>query len=149
MAALPVRATAQVEPDRAWAVVPLLGGGRVSEGGNWRSAGAEAALELEYGGSDWRGSAYASQRGLGTSCSEGCFDGGPAFAAGIARSLGPVWLGGGTGAMKQFGRWRQIPFGRASFHASRFRFDVRVETPQDGRTDAYVPILIGIPFPRR
>jgi hypothetical protein len=137
------------EPERAWAVIPMLGGGRVREEGGWNSAGAEAALELEYGGSGWRWSGYASQRGLGVGCSESCFDGGPAFAAGIARSFGRLWLGGGAGVMKDFGAWRRFPYGRASFHASRFRFDVRFELPDDGRSNVYIPILIGIPLPRR
>ena len=149
IAVLPAQASAQAAPARAWAVVPLLGGGRVREEGGWNSAGAEAALELEYGGANWRGSAYASQRGLGVGCSEACFDGGPAFAVGVARSFGPLWLGGGAGVMKDFGRWTRFPYGRASIHASRFRFDVRVELPEDDRSNVYVPILVGIPIPRR
>jgi hypothetical protein len=90
----------------------------------------EAALELEYGGTDWRWRGYGSVRGSGVGCSPACFDGGPAVAIGSSRSVGALWLGGGAGMMKQFGEWRLLPLGRVSVDAAPFRFDTRVELPQ-------------------
>jgi hypothetical protein len=138
---------AQTAP-RAWALVPMLGFGVVTDHGNVGSAGVETALELENGGSGWRWSGYASLRGIGVGCSEACFDGGPALALGGSRSIGPLWIGGGAGAMKLFGRWRTLPFGRISLDWRRVRFDVRAEFPQFAGLGVYVPILVGVPISR-
>jgi hypothetical protein len=140
-------ASAQTGPHRSWAVVPLLGFGVVRDEG-WQSAGMEAAVELEYGGTDWRWSGYGSLRGLGVGCSHVCFDGGPAVAIGGSRSVGALWIGGGAGIMKQFGEWRLLPYGRISQDAAPFRFDMRVELPQWSGLGVYLPILIGIPIGR-
>src|SRR5687768_9898721 len=116
-ALVPTAASAQMEPQRSRALVPLLGFGMVRDGG-WGSAGMEAAVDLEYGGTDWRWSGYGSLRGLGVGCSHACFNGGPAVAIGGARSVGALWIGGGAGIMKQFGSWRFIPYGRISLEAA-------------------------------
>jgi hypothetical protein len=127
----------------------MLGMGVVRESGGWNSAGAEAALELEYGGAAWRWSGYASLRGLGVGCSHACFDGGPAAALGVARSLGPLWLGGGVGVMDQLGRSRVVPYGRLSLPVARFRLDLRVERTRQTGSDVYFPLLVGFPIPLR
>lgn len=161
LALLPAAASGQApEPHRSWAVVPMLGFGVVRDG-EWGSAGMEAALELEYGGSDWRWNGHGSVRGLGVSCSHAraatevstCFDGGPAVAVGGMRSLdalslGALWIGAGAGVMKQFGEWRLVPYGRISLDAAPLRIETRVEFPQFDGMGPYVPILIGIPIPR-
>jgi len=145
VAVVPAMASAQTEPHRTWAVVPLLGFGVVRDG-DWESAGMEAAVELEYGGTGWRWSGYGSLRGLGVNCSEACFDGGPAVAIGGSRSVGALWFGGGVGLMKHFGEWRLLPHGRISLDAAPFRFDMRVELPPWNGTGVYLPILVGIPI---
>jgi hypothetical protein len=147
MAVAPATVFAQMEPHRSWAVVPLLGFGAVRDG-DWESAGMEAAVELEYGGTDWRWSGYGSLRGLGVGCSHACFDGGPAVAIGGSRSVGALWIGGGAGIMKQLGEWRLLPYGRISLDAAPFRFDMRVELPPWSGSSVYLPILIGIPISR-
>lgn len=147
-AVLPEKASAQTEPHRSWAVVPLLGFGVARRNGNWESAGAEAAVDLEYGGPGWRWSGYASLRGLGVNCSEACFDGGPAVAIGGSRSVGALWIGGGAGVMRHFGAWRLLPYGRISIDAAPVRFDARVELPQASGLGVYLPILVGIPISR-
>jgi hypothetical protein len=144
----PVVASAQAEPQRRWAVVPLVGFGVTHVDASWNSAGLEAAIDLEYGGSAWRGSGYASIRGVGVSCSHACFDGGPALAVGASRSIGAVWIGGGAGIMKQFGTWRLSPHGRISLDAAPFRFEFRVEFPQHTGSGVYLPILVGVPLTR-
>lgn len=144
-AALPTPACAQTVPEPGWAVVPMLGFGLVRDGA-WGSAGMEAAVELEYGAEAWRGSGYVSQRGIGVGCSHACFDGGPALALGGSRSLGPLWVGGGAGVMKDFGEWRLVPFGRISVDAAPFRVDVRVELARESGWDLYLPVLIGLPL---
>ena len=143
----PAVVSAQTAPQRSWAIVPLLGFGVVRNGG-WGSAGMEAAIELEYGGTGWRWSGYASQRGVGVGCSHACFDGGPAVAVGGSRSVGAVWIGGGAGVMKQLGEWRLLPYGRISLDLPPFRFDLRVELPQWNGSGPYLPILMGIPITR-
>lgn len=147
-AGVPPTASAQTEPQRSWAVVPWLGFGVVRDNGDWGSAGAEAALELEYGGAGWRWSGYASLRGLGVACSVACFTGGPALAIGASRSVGVLWIGGGAGVMKQFGAWHPLPYGRISLDAAPFRIDLRVELPQESGQGVYLPLLVGIPISR-
>lgn len=144
----PVAVWAQAEPYRAWTIVPMVGFGVTRVNTSWNSAGLEAAVDLEYGGSAWRGSGYASVRGVGVSCSHACFEGGPAFAAGASRSIGAVWIGGGVGIMKQFGTWRLSPHGRISFDAAPFRVEFRMELPQHTGSGVYMPILVGIPISR-
>lgn len=146
IAVLPAAASAQTEPARAWAVVPLLGFGVVRDNGQWGSAGMEAAVELEYGGTDWRWSGHGSLRGVGVGCSHACFDGGPAVAIGGSRSIGALWIGGGASAMKDFGRWRLQPYARLSLDAAPFRFDMRVELPREHGLSVYLPILVGMPI---
>jgi hypothetical protein len=145
-ASAPVAAWAQAEPQRRWTVVPLVGFGVTRVDASWNSAGLEAAIGLEYGGSAWRGSGYASIRGVGVGCSHACFDGGPAFGVGVSRSIGAVWIGGGAGIMKQFGTWRPSPHGRISLDAAPFRFEIRIELPQHTGSGVYLPILVGVPF---
>jgi hypothetical protein len=48
--------------------------------------------------------------------------------------------------MRDFEEWHLLPFGRLSLDAAPFRFDVRVEFPQQRGVDVYVPILIGVPI---
>ena len=124
IAVVPARASAQIERQRTWAVVPLLGFGTVRDNATWGSAGMEAALELEYGGTSWRWNGHGSLQGLGVGCSHACFDGGPA-----------VGIGGS-------------PYGRISLDRSRVRFDVRVELPRRYGLSAYVPLMVGIPISR-
>jgi hypothetical protein len=133
---------------RRWTVVPQLGFGIVTDNSSVGSAGLETGLELENGGAGWRWSGYASIRGIGVGCSESCFDGGPALALGGARSIGPLWLGAGAGAMRLFTRWRTVPFGRISLDVAPVRFDVRIEFPQFAGLGVYVPFLVGVPIPR-
>jgi hypothetical protein len=127
--------------------VPWLGFGIVHSGESWNSGGLEAAVELVYEAADWRLSAYASERGVGVGCSEACFEGGPALAAGASRSMGGgLWLGGGAGAMHQHGRWRFLPYGLLSVDAARVRLDLRIELPQQDGSGVYFPILVGLPL---
>jgi hypothetical protein len=137
-----------VEPERIWTVVPLLGFGVVDENG-WRSAGAEAGLDIEHGDSDWRGVAHVSVIGLGLGCSEACFDGGPALTIGFLRSIGALWLGAGAGAIKQPGGWHSLPYGHIALDAAPIRLDLRIELPRRHESRLYIPALIGIPLPRR
>lgn len=143
---VPPTASAQTEGERSWSVVPLLGFGAVGDHGNWGSAGVETALDVGYGGGAWRWSGYASLRGIGVGCSAACFDGGWAFAGGASRSVGPLWIGAGAGAMRQLGQWHFLPYARISLDAARFRFDVRVELPRQTGVGVYVPALIGMPL---
>jgi hypothetical protein len=148
-AAIPTAALAQDDARRAWTVVPLLGFGVVRINESWNSAGMEAAIDLEYGGTAWRGNGYASVRGVGVSCSHACFDGGPAVGIGASRSVGAVWIGGGLGVMKQLGQWRLSPYGRISLGRAPLRFDFRVEFPQHIGSGIYFPVLVGVPISRR
>ena len=142
-AMLPRAGSAQAQPQRAFSVVSLLGFGVVSDG-DWSSVGLEAALDLVYGGTDWQWSVYGSWRGLGVGCSEACFDGGPALAVGVSRSIGRFWLGAGAGAMHEFGRWRPLPYARISVERAPFRIDLRVELPQEEvGGGVYLPLLLG------
>jgi hypothetical protein len=147
-ALFPSGASAQDEAGPAWAIVPSLGFGTVRVNESWNSGGAEAALDVEYGDSDWRAGGFASLRGIGVGCSESCFEGGPAFALGAARSVGALWLGGGVGTMKQHGSWRFLPYGRISFDAAPLRVDLRIEWPQQDGSGVYLPLLIGMPIGR-
>ena len=126
--------------------MPWLGFGMVRAGESWNSGGLEAALELEYGDASWRGSALASERGVGVGCSEACFEGGPAFAIGAARSIGDLWIGAGAGTMHQHGGWRFLPYGRISVDAARARLDLRIELPQQDGSGTYFPLLVGLPL---
>jgi hypothetical protein len=146
-AVLPAKAAAQTEVRPAWAIVPLVGLGAARDNDTWGSGGAEVALDVEYGGAAWRGSASGSIRGLGMSCSEGCIDDGAAVALGASRSLGVLWIGGGVGFMR-YREWHLRPYGRISLDAAPVRFDVRVELPRQRGRSVYVPVLIGIPISR-
>lgn len=145
-AMVPTLLGAQTEASPAWAIVPFVGFGAVVENGDVESAGMEAALDIEYGGTRWRLNGYSSLRGLGVSCSHACFDGGLALAVGASRWLGAVWIGGGIGAMKQLGEWQLLPYGRLSLDSTPIRFDVRVELPQGSGQGVYIPILVGFPL---
>ena len=147
IAMTPNSAAAQEERTDTWAIVPSMGFGMVRVGESRNSAGMELAVDVEYGGAAWRADAFASLRGLGVGCSHSCFDGGPALAAGVSRSLGRVRLGGGMGTMNQLGDWFLLPYGRISVNAAALRFNLRVEFPQDD-SGVYFPLLIGIPLPR-
>lgn len=146
-AVMPAALSAQAEPNQGWAVVPWLGFGVVRDNGGWQSGGMEAAVDLEYGGTRWRWSGYASQRGLGVGCSHSCFEGGPALALGGSRSIGPLWIGGGAAVMKRHGAWSLFPYGRVSLDTGRVRWAMRLELPQED-VGIYVPIMIGIPIGR-
>lgn len=145
----PVAAWAQTEPDRRWSLVPELGFGATRVNGGWNSAGLEAAVDLEYGGTNWRGNAVASLKGVGVGCSHACFEGGPAVAVGVSRSLGAFWVGGGAGVMRQFGTWRPYPYGRIFIDATPFRLELRAEFPQHTGSGVYIPVLVGMPIPGR
>ena len=142
----PAAGAAQELSRSGWTIVPSLGFGTVRVNHSWNSGGAEAAFDVEYGGTDWRADAFTSLRGLGVGCSESCFEGGPAFALGAARSVGALWVGGGAGTMKQHGSWRFFPYGRVSFDAEPVRLDLRVEWPQQDGSGVYFPILVGFPI---
>src|SRR5688572_6061446 len=103
---IPAAASAQDDARRAWTVVPFLGFGVVRVNQSWNSASMEAAVDLEYGDTAWRGNGCGSVRGIGVGCSHTCFDGGPAVGIGASRSVGKAWIGGGLGVMKQLGQWR-------------------------------------------
>jgi hypothetical protein len=149
-ALVPRAAWAQTEAGGArWSVVPLVGFGALIQNGGWGSAGMEGALEVEYGGSAWRSGGFASLRGIGVGCSEACFDGGPAVAASLSRSVGTVRLGGGVGVMKQLQRWAWVPLARVSVDAAPMRWELRVEWPRHRGAGVYVPLLAGVPVPRR
>jgi hypothetical protein len=147
LAAVPAALSAQTEVEGHWTAVPLLGFGVVRDGG-WGSGGMEAALELGYERAGWGWSGYGSLRGLGVGCSHACFDGGPALAMGVSRSVGAIWIGGGMGAMRQFGEWHALPYGRVSLDAAPLRLDLRVEFPRRSGPGVYMPILVGIPVSR-
>jgi hypothetical protein len=147
LAGEPAALSAQMEDERDWTAVPLLGFGVLRDGG-WGSGGVEAALELGYRRSGFRWGGLGSLRGLGVSCSHACFDGGPALALSMSRSVGPLWIGGGMGAMKQLGEWRALPYGTVSLDAAPLRLDLRVEFPRRGGPGPYLPILVGIPLSR-
>jgi len=141
-------AAAQDEPVRAWTVTPWVGFGVVHAGESWNSGGMEAAIELTYERAGrWRASGYASERGIGVGCSEACFEGGPAFAVSAAQGIGrSFWIGAGAGTMHQHGRWRFVPFGRATWDADRVWLDFRIERPQQDGSGVYFPLLVGLPL---
>ena len=147
LAVVPATLSAQTEVAPHWTAVPLLGFGGVRDGG-WGSGGMEAALELGYERAGWRWSGYGSLRGLGVGCSHACFDGGPAFAMGVTRSVGAIWIGGGLGAMRQFAAWHALPYGKVSLDAAPLRLDLRVEFPRRSGLGVYMPVLVGIPLSR-
>jgi hypothetical protein len=99
--------------------VPLLGFGALGDG-DWSSTGVELALDLSYGGTEWRGTAYGSWRGLGVGCSEVCFDGDLRSQSACPDPIGHLWLGGGAGAMHDFGRWRRLSYARISLDGKPF-----------------------------
>ena len=156
VAAVPAKASAQAGSSRTWALVPMLGFGVLRDGGSWGSAGAEAALDIQYGGTRWRWNAYGFIQGVGVGCSSadlqpgatasGCFDGGPGVAIGGARSVGPFWVGGGVGATNQHDPWRLRPFVRVSLDARPFRFDLRADVSRGTGSRLYLPLLVGIPL---
>lgn len=130
-----------------WSIMPRLGFAVVRENGQWGSAGAEAGVGLEYGGSAWRGGAAAAMRGLGVGCGDPCFiEGGPAVGLGAARSLAGIWLGGGVSFLRQSEEWHVLPYAGLSLDLARLRFEVRVELPEDDDVAVYVPILLGVPI---
>lgn len=150
-AALPAAPIAAQDARRTVTIVPALGAGVVRSNGSWNSAGVEAALDVGFRLASWRLDGYASVRGIGVGCSEACFEGGPALAAGVSRllggrPLGGVWLGAAAGAMHQHGRWRFVPQGRVTLDRARVRVELRVELPQQEGSGVYVPLLVGIPI---
>lgn len=151
-AVLPPAAAAQTDAGPTWSVVPLVGFGVLRRNGGWDSAGMEAGVDIEHANTRWRGYGSAALRGVGVSCSHGgCLDGGPAAAIGGARSVGKLWIGGGTGIVKHAGHWRWLPYGRLSLDAAPFRLDMRAERSPVAGSSIHLPILIGFPismFPR-
>ena len=144
--AAPTTAAAQPDEPRGWALVPSLGFGFVEENRDWRSGGAEAGVELEYGHDAWRWSGQASVRGLGLGCSEGCYGGGPAIALGVSRALGPVWAGAGAAVIEHVEEWHPLPFGRLAVDRGPARFELRVEVPRLSAINVYLPIVLALPI---
>ena len=142
----PDPASAQIGGRPGWSVVPALGFGVVRVNDSWNSGGMEAGVEVGYGGPTWGWDAYGSMNGLGVACSHVCFDGGPALTTGPSVGIGRLQIGAGAGAMKQFGSWRLLPYGRVSLLRGPLRFDLKVEVPQQDGVGVYFPLMVGVPI---
>jgi len=137
---------AQNTEDASLTVTPSLGLGAILDRGHFESGGAEALLEVEWTRSRLRWDAFASFRGIGVGCSDGCDLSGEAFGVGVSYLLNRVGVGGGVGVLHQAWQWHLQPHGQISVAFGAFRAQLRIEVPQ-GVDGVFFPILWGLQVP--
>jgi len=127
-------------------VTPSLGMGVLVDSGDLESGGMSALLEIDLAHARVRWSVFASARGIGAWCSNGCDRSGQTFGAGLSYLIGRVGVGGGVGLLRRSGRWHVHPHGQVSVALSVFRAQLRVED-SEGTEGLHVPILLGLQLP--
>lgn len=137
----------RADPAAPGATAVLLAGlGPVFDGGNLVSWTGNLMLEVEVGRSPLRGTIFASVRGLGAACADGCDLSGEGVGMRVEGVLGTLAIGAGWGLLHQSGRWHGQPFGSLSMARGALRVQARIEVPRGG-FGVNVPLLVGIGIP--
>ena len=127
-------------------VTPSVGMAAITRNGNLESGGMSALMEIDLRSASLSWSAYASTRGIGAGCSNGCDLGGKAFGVGTSYLFGSIGVGGGVGLLRRSAEWHVQPHGRLSVVRGALRFQVRLEAPE-GVGGVHVPVLFGWRIP--
>lgn len=130
------------------AVTPYVGIGPIFDHGNLVSWSANALVEIDLTRGPLRWSMFASVRGIGAACSDGCDLSGEGLGLGVTYLLGDFGVGGGMGLLHQSGSWHAQPHLMASAGRGPFRTQVRMELPR-GAYGTSFPFLFGIRLPIR
>ena len=127
-------------------VTASVGMGVIVDSGDLESGGMSALLEIDLSHARVRWSVFASVRGIGGACANGCDLSGQTFGAGLSYLIGRVGVGGGVGLLHRSERWHIHPHGQLSVRLGVFRAQVRVED-SEGTQGVHVPILLGLQLP--
>lgn len=127
-------------------VTPSGGIGPVFDHGAFVSFNGTVHLELDVTRGPWRWSAFASARGIGARCDDGCDLGGTAVGAGLTIVEGRVGLGGGLGALRQSDGWHALPHLSVVAESGPLRVQARLDWPRGGY-GVFLPVLVGVPLP--
>jgi len=123
-------------------VTPSVGFGAVFDGGHPESGGMSTLIQIEMNRDRLRWGLFASVRGIGVGCSDGCDLSGKALGAEIAFLMGRVSVGPGLGLIHRFTGWHAQPHGQLSFPLGTLRVQLRVEVAS-GSNGLHVPLLLG------
>lgn len=134
------------QPERsAVLVTPSVGFATIPRGGLLESGGLTLLLEAQVVRDGWGWGGYATARGFGVACSDGCDRGGQSLGVQMSRSRGDLTIGGGMGALHRADGWHVQPHGHLSLARGRFVVQLRVEAPADTE-GLHIPLLVGMPL---
>jgi len=123
-------------------VIPSVGFGAVFDSGHPESGGMSTLIQIEMSGDRLRWGLFASVRGIGVGCTDGCDLSGRALGAEIAFLVGRVGIGPGLGLIHRFTGWHVQPHGQLSLLLGTLRVQLRVEV-SSGSNGVHVPLLVG------
>ena len=128
------------------AVTPSAGVEMVVHDRRLESGGLSALLQVAFRGPRVEWGLFASARGLGGGCSDGCDFSGQAFGAEAAFRMGRVAVGGGFGLIHRFAGWYTQPHGALSLAMGTLQLQLRLEV-SGGNRRVHIPLLLGRPVP--
>ena len=125
---------------------PYVGIGPIFDHGSHVAWSANVLAEIDLTRAPLRWSLFASVRGIGAACADGCDLSGESLGLAVTYLLGDFGVGGGMGLLHQSGSWYAQPHAMLSASRGAFRAQLRMEVPQ-GAFGVSFPVLFGFRIP--